>query len=136
PGSDELRTPLGSIKGYATTLLAHESKLRREERREFLEIIDSEADRLRELIENLLEMSRLEAGMLRIDKEPARLAGIAREVARKTELASGQHQVVLDWAADDPWVLADQKRLYQVIQNLMSNAVKYSPQGGEICLSA
>jgi signal transduction histidine kinase len=134
--SHELRTPLGSIKGYATTLLSHEGKLRRDERREFLEIIDSEADRLRELIENLLEMSRLEAGVLRIDKEPARLAGIAREVARKVQLATSSHELVVDWPADDPWVLADQKRIYQVIQNLMSNAVKYSPEGGLITLSA
>jgi signal transduction histidine kinase len=134
--SHELRTPLGSIKGYATTLLTHEGKLRRDERREFLEIIDSEADRLRELIENLLEMSRLEAGVLRIDKEPARLAGIAREVARKVQLAATNHELVVDWPAEDPWVLADQKRIYQVIQNLMSNAVKYSPNGGRISLSA
>jgi signal transduction histidine kinase len=134
--SHELRTPLGSIKGYATTLLTHEGKLRREERREFLQIIDSEADRLRELIENLLEMSRLEAGVLRIDKEPARLAGIAREVARKMQLATSNHELVLDWPAEDPWVLADQKRIYQVMQNLMSNAVKYSPDAGRITLSA
>jgi signal transduction histidine kinase len=133
--SHELRTPLGSIKGYATTLLTHEARLRREERREFLEIIDSEADRLRELIENLLEMSRLEAGMLRIDKEPARLGGLAREVTRKVQLATTAHEVVLDWPSDDPWVLADTKRVYQVMQNLMSNAVKYSPQGGRITLA-
>ena len=73
--SHELRTPLGSIKGYATTLLTHGSRLKRDEQREFLEIIDSEADRLRELIENLLDMSRLEAGVLRIDREPTRLGG-------------------------------------------------------------
>jgi signal transduction histidine kinase len=80
-------------------------------------------------------MSRLEAGVLRIDKEPARLAGIAREVARKAQLATNTHQMLVDWPAEDPWVLADQKRIYQVIQNLLSNAVKYSPRGGQITLS-
>ncbi|MCA1646942.1 MAG: GAF domain-containing protein [Chloroflexi bacterium] len=95
--SHELRTPLGSIKGYATTLLTHGTKLKKDEQREFLEIIDSEADRLRELIENLLDMSRLEAGVLRIDKEPTRLGGIARDVTRKVQLAAPNHQIELTW---------------------------------------
>ncbi|HEY0582077.1 MAG TPA: ATP-binding protein, partial [Chloroflexota bacterium] len=134
--SHELRTPLGSIKGYATTLLTHGNKLRKDEQREFLEIIDSEADRLRELIENLLDLSRLEAGVLRIDKDPVRLAGVAQEVLRKVQLATPNHQLALDWPADDPLVSADLRRIYQVIQNLLTNAVKYSPDGGCITLSA
>jgi signal transduction histidine kinase len=133
--SHELRTPLGSIKGYATTLLSHGNKLRKDEQREFLEIIDSEADRLRDLIENLLELSRLEAGVLRIDRQPVRLARTAREVTRKAQLASTQHEICLDWPEDDPVVHADEKRIYQVLQNLVSNAVKYSPDGGCITLS-
>jgi signal transduction histidine kinase len=134
--SHELRTPLGSIKGYATTLLTHGSKLKKDEQREFLEIIDSEADRLRELIENLLDMSRLEAGVLRIDRAPVRLASTAREVMRKVQLATPNHVLQLDWAIDDPLVSADQRRIYQVVQNLLTNAVKYSPDGGCIALSA
>jgi signal transduction histidine kinase len=135
--SHELRTPLGSIKGYATTLLTHGSKLRKEEQREFLEIIDSEADRLRELIENLLDLSRLEAGVLRIDMEPVHLASVAQEVTRKVQLATPNHELALDWpATSDPWVNADRRRIYQVIQNLLTNAVKYAPDGGCITLSA
>jgi K+-sensing histidine kinase KdpD len=133
--SHELRTPLGSIKGYATTLLSHGNKLRKEEQREFLEIIDSEADRLRDLIENLLDLSRLEAGVLRIDREPVRLAATAREVTRKVQLATPNHEIRLDWPTDDPTVNADQKRIYQVVQNLLTNAVKYSPTGGCITLT-
>jgi two-component system sensor histidine kinase KdpD len=134
--SHELRTPLGSIKGYATTLLTHGSKLRKDEQREFLEIIDSEADRLRDLIENLLDLSRLEAGVLRIDREPVRLAAAARDLCRKVELAAPNHEIQLDWPPDDPPVNADQKRIYQVMQNLLTNAIKYSPNGGCITLSA
>jgi two-component system sensor histidine kinase KdpD len=134
--SHELRTPLGSIKGYATTLLTHGSKLKKDEQREFLEIIDSEADRLRELIENLLDMSRLEAGVLRIDKQPARLGSIAREVTRKVQLATPNHVLELSWPAEDPLVNADRRRVYQVLQNLLTNAVKYSPDGGCIGLAA
>jgi GAF domain-containing protein len=128
--SHELRTPLGSIKGYATTLLSNGHKLRKGEQREFLEIIDSEADRLRELIENLLDLSRLEAGVLRIDRQPVRLRPTVRDVVRKVQLAAPQHQLDLDWPREDPLVNADQRRLYQVIQNLLTNAVKYSPYGG------
>jgi len=134
--SHELRTPLGSIKGYATTLLTHGSKLRKDEQREFLEIIDSEADRLRDLIENLLDLSRLEAGVLRIDRDLVRLGATAREVLRKVQLATPNHELALDWPTEDPLVNADQKRIYQVIQNLLTNAVKYSPNGGCITLSA
>jgi two-component system sensor histidine kinase KdpD len=133
--SHELRTPLGSIKGYATTLLTHGNKLRKDEQREFLEIIDSEADRLRELIENLLDLSRLEAGVLRIDRQPGRLGETVQEVSRKVQLAAPNHQLALEWPADDPLVNADHKRIYQVIQNLLTNAVKYSPDGGCITLS-
>jgi signal transduction histidine kinase len=134
--SHELRTPLGSIKGYATTLLTHGSRLRKDEQREFLEIIDSEADRLRELIENLLDLSRLEAGVLRIDRQPVRLGRSAHEVARKVQLTASGHEVSLEWPHDDPLVDADEKRIYQVMQNLITNAVKYSPVGGCITLSA
>jgi signal transduction histidine kinase len=134
--SHELRTPLGSIKGYATTLLSHGSKLRKGEQREFLEIIDSEADRLRELIENLLDLSRLEAGVLRIDKQPVRLGATVREVIRKVQLSAPNHRLDLDWPCEDPLLSGDQRRLYQVMHNLLTNAVKYSPNGGCITLSA
>src|SRR5205823_2761621 len=121
-----------------TTLLTHGNKLKRDEQREFLEIIDSEADRLRELIENLLDLSRLDAGVLRIDKEPVRLGKVAREVTRKIQLASPNHRIEFEWPNEDedPWLNADGKRLYQVIQNLLTNAVKYSPDGGCVTLSA
>jgi signal transduction histidine kinase len=132
--SHELRTPLGSIKGYATTLLAHDGKLRREERREFLGIIDSEADRLTELIENLLDLSRLEAGVLRINPGLVRLGPVAREVTRRVHLSAPRHQVELDWP-EDREVSADARRIYQVLQNLVTNAVKYSPDGGRIVVS-
>ncbi len=134
--SHELRTPLSSIKGYATTLLEHGARVKREEQREFLEIIDFEADRLTELIENLLEMSRLEAGVLRMDRTPARLGEVARALIRKLQLTAPEHTLELDWPPADPAVSADARRIYQVIQNLLSNAIKYSPDGGRVILAA
>jgi signal transduction histidine kinase len=133
--SHELRTPLSSIKGYATTLMEHGEILSPEESREFLEIIDSESDRLDELIRNLLDMSRLEAGVLRIDREPTDLAEVARACMRRVQRHTDRHQLSMDWEAD-LLVDIDPSRIAQVLNNLMENAVKYSPDGGEIVTTA
>jgi signal transduction histidine kinase len=129
--SHELRTPLGSIKGYATTLLEHEGLLSRAERREFLEIIDGESDRLDELIRNLLDMSRLEAGVLKIDPEPTDLADVVAECAQRVQRLTDRHAILTVWECDR-LVEADKNRVKQVLNNLLENAVKYSPDGGEI----
>jgi signal transduction histidine kinase len=129
--SHELRTPLGSIKGYATTLLEHDGLLSREETREFLEIIDSESDRLDELIRNLLDMSRLEAGVLRMDREPVQMADIIRSCAQRVQRLTDRHQILMAWDCDQ-LVEADSRRIAQVATNLLENAVKYSPDGGDI----
>jgi signal transduction histidine kinase len=133
--SHELRTPLSSIKGYATTLLEHGEILAPEEAREFLEIIDSESDRLDELIRNLLDMSRLEAGVLRIDREPTDLSEVARACMRRVQRHTERHQLLLEWETDQ-LVDVDASRIAQVMNNLMENAVKYSPDGGEIVTAA
>lgn len=133
--SHELRTPLGSIKGYTSTLLNYDRKLSRIEKQEFLHIIDEESDRLRELIENLLDMSRLEAGMLRIDKARVRLRAAAEEVLHRATLRETGHVFRLDWSEDID-VDADARRLSQVLHNLVENAVKYSPDGGEVVVEA
>ena len=133
--SHELRTPLSSIKGYATTLMEHGEVLSPEEAREFLEIIDSESDRLDELIRNLLDMSRLEAGVLKIDREPTDLAEVARACMRRVQRHTERHQLLLEWETDQ-LVDVDPSRIAQVITNLMENAVKYSPDGGEILSAA
>jgi two-component system sensor histidine kinase VicK len=73
--------------------------------------------------------------MLRIDRELVRLGKFAREVARKVQLSAPLHQVVLDWPERDVVVCADARRVYQVLQNLLTNAVKYSPGGGKITLA-
>jgi len=124
--SHELRTPIGFIKGYATTLLREDTKWDDASRREFLTIIDEEADRLHELIEDLLDSSRLKAGTMFMQLQPTRLDVILREIvvrstARYSSLAvqlNGNNGVV---------VMADPTRITQVFDNLLSNAVKYAP---------
>lgn len=132
--SHELRTPLAAIKGYATTLLTHE-RMRPELRREFLSVIDSESDRLQELINNLLDMSRLEAGVLKVDPAPVQLRRVAETAVERAQHLTSDHRVLLEWS-EDPWVMADAARILQVLTNLLSNAIKYSPDGGDIIVSA
>jgi signal transduction histidine kinase len=131
--SHELRTPLAAIKGYATTLLQHD-RLKTDLRREFLEVIDAESDRLEELISNLLDMSRLEAGVLKVDPAPVRLGRIVKTAVERVQHLTQEHRVRLEWRSD-PWVMADVARVLQVVTNLLNNAVKYSPDGGHVRLS-
>lgn len=133
--SHELRTPLGSIKGYASTLLSLESKLKREQKREFLQVIEEESDRLTELIENLLDMSRLDAGVLRVERRPVDLEPVARKAVARAAGLSTHHRLTMDWRLDGS-VLADPRRIAQVMNNLLENAIKYAPNGGAITLRA
>lgn len=130
----ELRSPLSSIKGYTSFLLAHDHKISREEKQECLQIIEEESERLDELIGNLLDMSLLEEGMLRIEKSRVRLRGVAEQALERARLLSEKHQFRLEWP-EDVEVLADSRRILQVLQNLLKNAVKYSPEGGEILVT-
>src|ERR671928_100436 len=89
--SHELRTPLGAIKGFTTTLMEHDRRLSREEKREFLEIIDQESDRLRGLIEDLLDMSKIEAGVLQLDLQPVSVAKLVAEALKTVSSHSPEH---------------------------------------------
>jgi len=135
--SHELRTPLASIKGFATTLLRQDVEWDEDSRHEFLSIIDEESDRLSELIGNLLDMSRIEAGELPVEPEPIDLASIIRETAVEFQILTNEHQIEVEIAPDRslPPVLADPRRARQVLRNLVENAVKYSPDGGRIVIA-
>lgn len=132
--SHELRTPLASIKGFATTLLRQDVNWSESEQRDFLRIIEDETDRLTEIIDNLLDMSQIEAGALRIDKEPTQLRALIRDLVDEIRMRTEAHWFVVDLPTDLPRVLADPRRVRQVIRNLLDNAVKYS-KGGQITVS-
>jgi signal transduction histidine kinase len=124
--SHELCTPLGFIKGYATTLLREDTTWDDETRREFLTIIDEETDRLRDLIDNLLDSSRLKAGTMRMQFQPVRLDRLLREAALRASARYDNVSIELDLNAD-LILRVDPVRIAQVLDNLLSNAFKYAP---------
>ena len=132
--SHELRTPLASIKGFATTLLRQDVKWDDATQRDFLRIIEEETDRLAEIIDNLLDMSQIEAGALRIAKEPTQLRQLIREVVDEMRMRTEAHYFVVDLPAELPRVLIDPRRIRQVLHNLIGNAYKYS-KGGQISVA-
>ncbi len=142
--SHELRSPLASIKGYAATLLRHERRISREERRRFLLAINEASDRLEIIIQRLLEVSQLETGELTIERFPVDMLYITKEAIaaieeRISEQQPGRFLFKLSLEHADgtpatsvPLILADQRRLREVMDSLLENAVKYSPGGGVI----
>jgi signal transduction histidine kinase len=124
--SHELRTPLGFIKGYSTTLLRTDTQWDAATQREFLTIIDEEADHLSELIESVLESARLESGTLPMNFQPVRLGALVRDIASRYQARYKDLEVKLE-ASASPQAEADAVRLSQVIDNLFNNALKYAP---------
>jgi two-component system sensor histidine kinase KdpD len=132
--SHELRTPLGLIKVFCTTLLREDVDFDRETVREFLHDINDETDKLENIVDNLLDLSRLESDRLRLDLQPTDICQLATEIARALETQLERHVLVLDFSTEPLMVTADSKRIEQVLRNLLSNAVKYSPEGGTITI--
>lgn len=125
--SHELLTPLGFIKGYATTLLREDTAWDEQTRREFLTIIDEESDRLRELIDNLMDSSRLKAGTLAMSFQPIRLDTFLKDLTLRARSLHENLEIRLDIQDQNAKVLADPTRLAQVLQNIINNAIKYAP---------
>jgi len=126
----EMRTPLTSIKGYSTALLMEEAAFSPETQREFLEIVDEECDVLQSLIHDLLESSVIDAGGVKIEPQPVRLARLARSVIHDFSRRTRGIRFFLDFPKDFPIVDVDPERIREVLRNLLDNAVKYSPNGG------
>lgn len=130
--SHELRTPLTAIKGFISTLLADDS-FPEEDRREFYVIIDHECDRLTRLINDLLNIARIEAGeSLKPHYTEVDLKRLAQKVVMIQQQASNRHQLILEAPEEFPNIIADEDKIDQVLTNLISNAIKYSPDGGQV----
>jgi two-component system, OmpR family, phosphate regulon sensor histidine kinase PhoR len=131
--SHELRTPLTSIKGFAETLLAGAMNDEKTSRH-FLQIIDQETNRLVKLVDDLLDLSRLEGKGLSLELAQVRVGEIVKDaVTKMTPLAGTRHVQVR--SARDVTVLADRDRLAQVLTNLLDNAIKFTPNDGRIAVA-
>jgi signal transduction histidine kinase len=128
--SHELRTPLSSVLGFTRLLLDRD--FGEEERRRYLQIVDTEARRLASLAEDFLDVRLLEEGRFDLDVEPLDLVTLVREQVLLFFGTTREHRLELDLPIASVVVDADRDRLAQVIGNLFSNAIKYSPDGGVI----
>ena len=133
--SHELRVPLTSIKGSVAALLKTGADLDPAEVRQFHRIIDQQVDTMQDLIGELLDVARIEAGTLHVAPEPAEVTVLV-DRAKSVFQSSGRHHLDIDLEPDLPLVMADRRRIVQVIGNLLSNAARHSPEWSVIRVSA
>jgi two-component system phosphate regulon sensor histidine kinase PhoR len=133
--SHELRTPLASIKAYVEMLIDGEADDEKT-KREFYEVIQNEANRLGRLIDNILNISRIESGLVKINKQPQSLTVILKEAIEVISPQAKTKQITIDEQLTPIFYQtpADKDMLYQAVLNLLSNAVKYTPEGGQITI--
>jgi signal transduction histidine kinase len=132
--SHEFRTPLTGIRGFSEMMMDEDFSV--EEMKEFAADINKEAQRLSRLINEMLDLDRMESGKMTLSIEPVNLNSVIGEVADRTRPTAPNHQFRLDLDTRLPGVAGDRDKLIQVVTNLVSNAVKYSPQGGEVLLTS
>jgi len=131
--SHELRTPLTSIRGYLELVLEGEPSGIGKQQEEFLNIVDRNAARLERLVDDLLFMARLGSGKLELSLEDTDLSALARESVSAAAPRASAQAIELDCTAEDvPAVRGDPGRLGQLLDNLISNAVKFTPDGGRV----
>jgi signal transduction histidine kinase len=130
--SHELKTPVALIKGYAGTLRREDAQWDPDTIRSSATIIEEEADRLTKLIDNLLDASRLQAGGLKLNRADVAVDAIAQRQIDLFRTQTTRHQLSAEFPAPFPMVQGDAARLEQLLNNLIGNAIKYSPDGGAI----
>jgi PAS domain S-box-containing protein len=132
--SHELRTPLASIVGFASTLLAEDVTFDEKTSREFVGIIEDEAEKLTELIEQLLDVSRIEAGTMGMMREYQPFEMILNKAMAEFKTLTTEHVLTIQMPDDLPFVFIDPRRVAQVLANLVTNAVKHAPPHTEIAI--
>ncbi len=128
----DLRTPLASIKGAATSLLGTRIRWSAEQQREFLSAIVGETDHINSLVRNLLEMSRIEAGRLRPDRQPSAIGEVIGAVVNRLRPSLSDHPLSLLVEPGLPAVMLDEVEIGEALANLIENAAKYTPTGTPI----
>lgn len=134
--SHELRTPLTSIKGLASTLTQPDVEWDAETQQDFLEIIDRESDILTHIVEDLMQMSQMEAGIMTMEKTRSNIASTVNQLGAKLSDLTVAHEFEIDIPAEMAPIHADEIRIGEVITNLVANAASYSEQGTLITLVA
>lgn len=132
----EIRTPLALIKGYSSTLLRHDLRLAPEKQQKFIGGIDEAANRLVGLIDNLLSTSRIESGRFKINPQPVSVREGIKNAVNGFQGQLGGHEMVLRLPDDEMRARCNRDQFEQVMTNLISNAIKYSPNGGQITIEA
>ena len=136
--SHELRTPLTNIKSYTETLMDAAEELPPDTRNRFLDVILGEADRMTRIVKDLLTLSKLDYGRMDLTFGRFALRDMLERVHTAMQLDARKtgHTLTLDITGDLPVMLGDRERLEQVVTNILSNAIKYTPAGGQITLAA
>ncbi len=134
--SHELRTPLTSVKGSVATLLDSNTVLSPVEALQLHRIIDTQTDRMRMLISDLLDVAHIETGTLSVSPEPANVAILIDEASHAFQSHVDKHNICISLSPDLPWVMADNLRVIQVLGNLLTNAARHSPANSAINVSA
>jgi signal transduction histidine kinase len=132
--SHELRTPLTSLVGFSELLMTLDPP--EEERHEWVRWINQESYRLSGIVTELLDVSRIQSGRLALRREPVRLADLVPQAVQSIGLSTAKHRIEIDIPDALPPVMGDHDKLLQVLINLVSNAVKYSPDGGRVAITA
>ena len=131
--SHELKAPLASIRGFLNLVLAGETGELNDEQRHFLSIVDRNSDRLLRLVDDLLLVTQLDAGVLGLELEPVDLGSVASEAVEAAAVDARARGVELALVTEERMlVLGDRVRLAQVVDNLLSNALKFTPAGGTV----
>lgn len=134
--SHELRAPLAAIKGSASTALGDPRDPDRAELRQYLRIVEEQADRMSGLIGDLLDAGLIGAGMLSVEPAPVELASLVERARTAFAASGGRHAVTVDLPEDLPQVTADSRRIAQVLENLFANAARHSPETAPIRVEA
>ena len=131
----ELRTPLAVIRGYTSLLLDHDDRLQDGERRDYVESIDRAACRMVELADHILDMARVDSGLLQLEQTPIAASEVAREAVAEARVRAPGHTIRFEQKNGLRPVRIDARRIRQVLDNILDNAIKYSQEGTEIVVS-
>jgi len=135
----ELRSPLAVVRGFAQMLIMQTKRGKGPELAEWqmeaIQDIDQATNRLVELTEDLLDVTRLQAGRLELHSEPTDLVALVQRTVARFRVTTEQHRISVNATPEHIVIMADPRRIEQVLSNLMNNAIKYSPGGGDIAIS-